>query len=477
MRSKIIAVNAVIVLIVGLLSYVLVRLGVSAAATNTDQLQAEARHDAQGASARVQLDGLRAERWLAAKASEPATNEPLTKADPSARGESATQVCDAILAQAKAAPAFEGKLPSLVVLVDREGRIVGRNGSNLGRGEDLSAVYPGLKAALRGEQSGSEVWADRSRNDQFLASFAPVRDEAGRASGALVIAMTLNDVLSRASEAGRGLLVVVPDGEGHRVVATSAATAAGQADTALGRGKDAITRAFGSGRGVAMPVDDSIVAAAPLDGFADGKRAAVVLVSPASLIPNATGLASPVLGAMALGIILVLVGGVLLGNYITRPINQLEEGLLAILNGQPEKRFELQHDELGGLAFRIDQLLNQLMGVEEDTTDEDGRPSKAPTTRDFADAMAVDQGRDELDPSLVVSLAAEPPDVYYGRLYREYIAAKRALGEPTEHITEATFSNRIQAMERDASSKYGKNVRYHVKPTPKEVVLIAVPLP
>ena len=48
----------------------------------------------------------------------------------------------------------------------------------------------------------------------------------------------------------------------------------------------------------------------------------------------------------------------------------LEEGLLAILNGQADKRFELDHAELGGLAFRIDQLLNQLMGVEEDPTDE-----------------------------------------------------------------------------------------------------------
>ena len=37
----------------------------------------------------------------------------------------------------------------------------------------------------------------------------------------------------------------------------------------------------------------------------------------------------------------------------------LEEGLLAILNGQSDKRFELDHAELGGLAFRIDQLLNQ----------------------------------------------------------------------------------------------------------------------
>ena len=94
---------------------------------------------------------------------------------------------------------------------------------------------------------------------------------------------------------------------------------------------------------------------------------------------------------MALGLILVVAGGWFLGNYISRPIAALEEGLLMILNGQTDKRFELDHAELGGLAFRIDQLLNQLMGVEEDNTDDEGRVSKAPTAANFGDALSVDK--------------------------------------------------------------------------------------
>ena len=34
-------------------------------------------------------------------------------------------------------------------------------------------------------------------------------------------------------------------------------------------------------------------------------------------------------------------------------------------------RFEIEHAELGGLVFRLNSLLNQLMGVQEDDTDED----------------------------------------------------------------------------------------------------------
>ena len=41
-----------------------------------------------------------------------------------------------------------GRLIQLIVIVDKDGIVLGRNGSNLMRGEDLGAVYPSLKAAL-----------------------------------------------------------------------------------------------------------------------------------------------------------------------------------------------------------------------------------------------------------------------------------------------------------------------------------------
>src|SRR6185503_21381986 len=126
--------------------------------------------------------------------------------------------------------------------------------------------------------------------------------------------------------------------------------------------------------------------------------------------------------------ILVVAGGWSLGSYISRPLATLEEGLLAILNGQTDKRFDLDHAELGGLAFRIDQLLNQLMGVEEDNTDEQGRVSKAPTAASFGDALAVDRsGNLPQVPGSNPALGQEPAEQYYRRLYNEYINAKRSL--------------------------------------------------
>ena len=78
---------------------------------------------------------------------------------------------------------------------------------------------------------------------------------------------------------------------------------------------------------------------------------------------------------------------------------------------------------------------------------------------------------------LFQALAAEPAAQYYARIYAEYVAAKSAIGESTEHVSEATFTARIQNMESDAEQKYGRPVRYQVQSRNKEVVLIAVPLP
>jgi len=478
MRNKIIAVNAVIVLIVGLLAFAIVRTQLAAETSSTDQLKRSAHRDVAGAAAQLQLDGLRTERWLAMKANEPATRAALGKATPDARGDAARQLCDQI---ASAAGSALGAKPSIVAVVDNNGKIVGRNQSDLNRGDDVGASYPAFKEALTKAHPGSDVWSDKA--GQFIASYAPVRDEQ-RAAGMLVIGIAINDALARVGDAttGRGLLLVSANGD---VVATSS-NAGEDVKNAVKASVADVKNALTTGNVVASQVGDVIFASAPLAGFGDGHSMAAVAAAPTSLLPTAKAIPLSILGAMALGLILVVAAGWFLGNYISRPIAALEEGLLMILNGQTDKRFELDHAELGGLAFRIDQLLNQLMGVEEDNTDDEGRVSKAPTAANFGDALSVDRsqggagaggsavaGRGDVDAG---RLAAEPPDAYYTRLYREYITAKKGLGEQVDHITDAAFKSRIQGMEQDAASKHGRPVRYHVQSNGKEVVLLAVPL-
>jgi hypothetical protein len=472
MRNKIIAVNAVIVLIVGLLAFAIVRTQLAIETRSADQLKKNAQRDAVSAAAQLQLDGLRAERWLATKSVEPATRAAMSRATPDARGDAARQLCDQI---ASAAQNALGTKPSIVALVDASGKIVGRNGSDLNRGDDIAGVHPAFKDALTKSSAGSDIWTDPKRSEQYIASYAPVRAEGGATGGMLVVGIAINDALARVGEAttGRGIALVNASGE---VIATS--SNAGDVAAAMKSNAGDVKQALATGNVVSNIVGEVTFAAAPLGGFGDGKSTAAVAAAPPSLLPGAGGIPLSILGATALGLVLVVAGGWFLGNYISRPIALLEEGLLAILNGQSDKRFELDHAELGGLAFRIDQLLNQLMGVEEDNTDDEGRVSKAPTAANFGDALSVDRSQTGAGAAAVdaARLAAEPPEQYYARLYREYISAKKALGEQVDHITDAAFRSRIQGMEQDASAKHGRPVRYAVQSNGREVVLLAVPL-
>lgn len=468
MRNKIIAVNAVIVLIVGLLAFAIVKTQLSLATSSTEQLKRSAQRDAVGVAAKLQLDGLRAERWLAAKAAEPGTRALLSKgATPDARADAARQLADQIANQA---PAALGAKPSIVGLIDSTGKIMGRNGSDLGRGDDVAAAYPALKEALAKSSPGSDVWIETKRADQYIASYVPVRDDSNRTM-MLLIGIPLNDALARVTEAsaGRGVFLVNEKGD---ILASTQSTE--DVKKAVKEGAADVKSAVTTGNVVAGGKDDVHFAAAPLDGFGE-KKTAVVAVAPTSLLEGASAVPLSILGVMVLGLILVVAGGWFLGNYISRPLATLEEGLLAILNGQSDKRFDLDHAELGGLAFRIDQLLNQLMGVEEDNTDDQGRVSKAPAPGSFGDALSVERSG-QVAPGGPNPLAQEPAEQYYARLYREYISAKRSLGEQVDHITDAAFRSRIQGMEQEAQSKHGRPVRYQVQVNGREVVLLAVPL-
>jgi hypothetical protein len=137
-------------------------------------------------------------------------------------------------------------------------------------------------------------------------------------------------------------------------------------------------------------VADYTYGAALLEGYGDGRRGVLMAAVPAALVSSVPGLLWPLIAVGVLGVLLVIAGGVLLGNYISRPIAEIEDGLLAVINGSRDLRFELEHPELGGLVTRINSLLNALMGVPEDTTDEQGRPSRPPSAQEFREALSVD---------------------------------------------------------------------------------------
>jgi hypothetical protein len=297
----------------------------------------------------------------------------------------------------------------------------------------------------------------------------------------VVVGTALNDErLTNASEKTSGKMLAggVKDGDKLDIVAKSNGLPAEIiAAMTSSPAKDAALQALATGQVVdlgGLP-REYIASARALEGYGNGRRLVLISVVHLSAPAIISGLMLPALGATLLGLILVVAGAWVLDNYISRPISEIEDGLLAIMNGRTDRRFEIEHAELGGLVFRLNSLLNQLFGVQEDETDDQGRPSRAPAASSFQDAHSVDErtmSGDVADPAL----RDEPAESYYRRIFDEYISAKRSLDDPTEGITLAAFVERIQASEREMQDKHGKPVRYKIEVRGREVVLLAVPL-
>jgi hypothetical protein len=388
MRSKIIAVNAGIVIVIAALTYVLLQTSLKEVVANPGERKKEVAQALRAASAQLALDALRMERWLERGATSESTRNVFTLGTAEARSEAATAEANRLRDAAVSEPMFAKMAPSLVLFVDAQGVAIGRNGSALMRGEQVAKDYPWLSEGLKAGHTGSAVWINKQRQEQMLASFAPLHNDKNEVVGAVVIGTPLSDErLQRTSDLTSGqTLVVALAAEKLDPIADSAAApevlAAVSDAGVVAAAKQAISSG-GIGNADAV-LADRYFGVAPVDGY--GKTEAVLIAAvPSSLVPSLSGLLMPVLAIGGLGLVLVVAGGVLLGNYISAPISELEDGLLAIINGQSDLRFQLEHAELGGLVFRINSLLNAMMGVAEDTTDDQGRPSQGPSAQGFQD--------------------------------------------------------------------------------------------
>ena len=383
MRWKIIVVNSAIWIVLGVLAVVLMTARLEDVLANRAERKTDADRALRSANMHIELQGLRLERWLAARAAEEDVAGVFASGTSQARSESASLEAKRLSDAAAQSAALSGLSIPMVLFLDVRGVVVGRNDSNQMRGEDLGRAYPSIAKALSSGQTSSQVWLNRQRSEQLLVSCAPVRGEAGEVVGVLVAGTPLNDErLGSISQAtsGQALAVVVArPGAGVELIAAAAPGSGRSAFAAAGERGLLGQAALAVSAGRAFFEDDAVVyAAEPLSGYDAGNVVLLAAVSQ-SLVPSVPALLWPLLGVVLLGILLSALGATFLASYLAEPIAELEEGLLSIINGRRNLRFDIEHPDLGGLVFRINSLLNALMGVPE--TDADGRTSQPPGAR------------------------------------------------------------------------------------------------
>lgn len=381
MRWKIIIVNAGIVLIVAGLTYALLAAGLESAVADPTARRADAERAVRSANAQLQLDGARLETWLAEEVATEAVQGVFSVGTARARSERATSEATRIRDAVAKADMFTKMAPSMVLFVDAQGVAIGRDGSNLLRGDKMADSYPSLAKTLKQGRTRSDIWLNRAREEQMLVSYAPVHS-GSEIVGALVVGTPLNDErLTRTSEltSGRGLVLLVKGASAaNEVVAKSNQTAPDAFAAVQTQPAQAAARAslaHGTLGIVSPSAADYLLGTAPLAGYGDNS-AAIIAAVPASVLGSTTTFLWPVFAVAGLGLLLVFLGGTALGNYISEPIAEMEDGLLQVINGKTDLRFQIEHPDLGGLISRINSLLNAMTGVPE--TDEEGRTSTVP---------------------------------------------------------------------------------------------------
>lgn len=480
MRTKIIAGNLITVLVLGLVSYFLVSGQIeNAFVAEVDERVAT---DQELLTQTWRLSGHELARHAQGFASEAATHDVfLSASTENLQRDRAFRRANEIMDQFARIYAEGGGPPELVVITNDRGVVIARNQDrNRMHNDDLTQQLSTLSRALSSGTPAIDVWSFAAgQRKLLLTAIVPIHDQSG-VMGALIVAYDMSNGM--ASRLGHPLSREIAFFDGERVYSSSLGgerlaevqtvlfeqqTAATQAALS----QDANSEAFRAELGDA----EYVGAIGPLPSSASTPVGYAIFANRTAQAAKAAPTLS-ILVAMVLGLIVIIIYGFLIGSGFLKPVEEMEEGILQVINGRTDMRLDIKSQEFGGLAYRINQLLNVFTGTEE--ADADGRVSSPPEAwgavaseagarepaPSGASAAAAPEGTDAEEAAVARELAAEPEDAYYARLFAEYVAAKEAVGENVSNITEDKFVKRLRANEQSLIKKHAcRMVRFQVQ--------------
>lgn len=489
MRLKIVAGNLAVVVLSGLIAYVTITSQLRNARTN--ELESVIDSDRQLFERSFRLSSLEFEAFVAGRAAQRQMTDIFGGLDLDSRRTRAYEAAEATRAWL-GDPARGGRgAPDIVVVVDETGQVIARDGArNVMFGKALSPAIPALATALKTGTSRHDVWLEEEQKKLLQTAIAPIRAETGSVLGALIVGYDLSNGMA-ASEGkllGRDIAFIV-DGK----VYSSSLDTSGARDLVgflFGPHSASTSNVLASHNSATQPWRVTLAGQEYTGLTARLPMATSVPVAFAVLGNRSTAMqlastANVILIMTVLGAVLVLAYGFAIATSIMRQIEAIEEGVLAVINGRTDLRLSTESPELGGLAFRINQLLNVLTGTEEASEDEEGKLSVPPSEGHWKDAAFSDgQGKaapagssldpDEVidDPALASQLSAEAEDAYNDRVYQEYVRAKEQLGENVASIPKDRFTQRLKGRADALVQKHGcRMVRFQVSTVDAQVVL------
>jgi hypothetical protein len=470
MRLKLIAGNLVIVLLVGLGSYLVVRTQLRAELSK--ELEEGIGDDSELFARSWRADGSRLAEGVSRRAaSNSARNVFTASGETKRRGRAFDAAQDVSKWFQNPARGRRGR-PHIVAVIDETGRVIARDTDrNRMFGEQLLNQVPILRGVLERGASRYGVWHHQDKLLQVGA--AAIRNDQGGVVGALLVGYDLSNGFAKgeARLIGHDLLFIMSD----RIYSTSTSVDVRDAlqESLYSPPLDNGTKAALRGKPTlpwtaTLALDDYVGVTAALP-MARGVEAGYVVLADLGKHTALAGVATMILWLTLLGLIGVAIYGFIIANNIMDPIEQMEDDILAVINGRGDVRLEVETVELGGLSYRVNQLINLFTGVAEE--DAEGRAVTSSGAWEAVSATGADLGAHpssagpiESDDPELVALAALTEDEYFSQLYKDYIAAKESVGEDVSSIPEGRFIERIRGNAEHLVKKHGAQmVRFKVE--------------
>jgi hypothetical protein len=470
MRLKLIAGNLVIVLLVGLGSYLVVRTQLRAELAM--QLEDGIGDDSVLFARSWRANGARLVEGVSSRAASNSARNAFKASGEAKRRGRAFEAAQSVSKWFQNPARGRRERPHIVMVIDETGRVIARDTDrNRMFGQPLLNQIPVLRAVLKTGAPRYGVWHHEDKLLQI--GVAAVRNDQGGVVGALLVGYDLSNGFAKqeASLIGHDVLFIMAD----RIYSTSTHVDLRDAlqEALYSSPLDHGTIAALGGKPTlpwtsTLAGDDYVGVTAALP-MARGVEAGYVVLAHLGKHTEIAGVATMILWLTLLGLVGVAIYGFIISNSIMEPIEQMEDDILAVINGRGDVRLEVETPELGGLSYRVNQLINLFTGVAEE--DDEGRAVTSSGGWEAVNASGPDPGARpsstgplESDDPKVAALAAVPEGEYYAQLYRDYVAAKQSVGEDVSDVPQGRFIERIRGNAAHLAKKHGAQmVRFEVE--------------
>lgn len=394
----------------------------------------------------------------------------------------------------------EGVKPDIIALVDATGNVLAMNDMpsvvpKMWKNDKGESLVPALTVVLGKKVIISDFWNNGDKGLMRIG-VAPVIDpdapinpkdiEGVSIIGAIVVAYAQTAKETQKDKLLMGTEIAYIDGK--RVVASSFTRVGGsEEDTAKAKAlTDLLSKSDApdpnAKQKVKLGETDYLMAVVPMPRSATKDlpkeyppiTAGAVMLAPIGEVGNTSGtvkLFILLLGGGALA--LALLALYLSHRRLIAQVDQVELGVTEIINGNLDRTFRPVGAELDGLSNGLNVMLARLLGRPEpgeEEFDDDGNPV-------VQGRVEFEEGEEKpaVDPD-IAALAQESEPDYYKRVYTEYVAARKASGNPDE-VSFENFIAKLKVNEGKLKAQYQcRAVRFRVVTKDGKVTLKPVPI-